>query len=99
HAVERALGEVATRQVAAHQLHVDEPGAREVLARMPGADDAGTDHLAVVVELQSGEFRAVGLPHAAILAADVATRHAPSPYRPLDPRRCRRVLPFSRFRS
>ena len=73
HAMESTFGEVAARDVAAHELDVDEPGAGEVLPRVPGSDDARAHQLAVLVELQPGEFWPVGRAHAAILAADVVT--------------------------
>jgi hypothetical protein len=69
-AVERRLGEVTTGEVAPHELDVDQPRAREGVARMPRADDFDADELAVVVEIE-----AIGISHCAILALDVVTRH------------------------
>ena len=52
HPLPDRLGEVAARQVAAHELDVDEPRPRERLAGLAGVDDPDPDGLAVVVELE-----------------------------------------------
>ena len=82
HPVERGLREVAAREVAAHELDVDQPGPGEVVARVPAADHSHADRFAVVVELESGEFGPVVGGHAAILHADVGDTHAASTFGP-----------------
>src|SRR4051812_19486117 len=70
HAVQRRFGEVAAREVAAHELDVDEAhpligGAGDA---RPAPSDA--DAFAALVEIEVAD-----LVHAAILAPDVVTRH------------------------
>src|SRR5439155_2346695 len=91
--VERRLRKVATGEITAHELGVDESRAKKRLPGMTRTDDAYTDQLTVVVELE-----AVRVMHRAILTPDVTTRHTPSPSRPLDSSRCRRV-PVSSLRQ
>ncbi len=52
HTMPRRLREVAPREVAPHQLDIDQPRARERCARVPLALDAHAVDLTVVVELE-----------------------------------------------
>jgi ATPase subunit of ABC transporter with duplicated ATPase domains len=76
--MEVRLGEVAAREVAPDEVDVDQSRPGERVARVPRPDDACPDELAIVVETEPLQIRAVVVCHRAILLADVVSLHAPS---------------------